>query len=438
MFEKKNEEYYMNKGRECKKNEKYNDAIKYYNKAIKLNPKCWRAYNNIGICYKELKEYEKAFKYFNKAIDIAPDSPIPYANRGNLYDLLKKYDEALSDYNKALELDNDNPKCIFEILTNRGDTYRLLGKYDEALKDLNKAVELNKENHCAPYENRGYCYKNMGKYKEAIEDFTKALELAPENIEIYYEEIGQCYTELGDYKKGLFYLNNTTMMNKNSLLAYAYKMHCYQNLGNYNESISDTTKYIEILNNDDNIKATQIYIYAYLNALLVRGFGNCTLGNMEEAIEDFTKAIAIYDSDIEIKNNDIHTYFEFLLARGYAYLDNKDFQKAYEDLIKFKEYDGEDKDLDFKIGICLGMTGRENDAGEYMKSAINTYTDLINKGKGENYDYFQRGQCYMCLEKYEEALADFDKALKLTKKHELLKAISELKDECIKLMNEKS
>ena len=40
MFEKKDEEYYMNKGRECQKNEKYNDAIKYYNKAIELNSKC--------------------------------------------------------------------------------------------------------------------------------------------------------------------------------------------------------------------------------------------------------------------------------------------------------------------------------------------------------------------------------------------------------------
>ena len=70
MFEKKDEEYYMNKGRECQSKEKYNDAIKYYNKAIELNPKCWRAYNNIGLAYEELKENEKAFEYFDKALKL--------------------------------------------------------------------------------------------------------------------------------------------------------------------------------------------------------------------------------------------------------------------------------------------------------------------------------------------------------------------------------
>lgn len=63
------------------------------------------------------------------------------------------------------------------------------------------------------------------------------------------------------------------------------------------------------------------------------------------------------------------------------------------------------------------------------------YTDLIKKG--ENH-YFQRGHCYMGFEKYKEALADFDKALKLTTEPEILDSISELRDECIRLMNENS
>ena len=76
----------MQKGRDCGHN---NDAIKFYEKAIEINPKCWRAYNNMGLCYKELGDKVKALELLNKAIEIEPNSPILYTNRGNLFDDLK-------------------------------------------------------------------------------------------------------------------------------------------------------------------------------------------------------------------------------------------------------------------------------------------------------------------------------------------------------------
>lgn len=89
FWKKKNEEYFINKGKECSKNNEYE-------KAIKINPNCWIAYNNIGLCYKEQGNYDKALDFCNKTIEINSNSPIPYNNRGKLYGDIKKYDEAIA------------------------------------------------------------------------------------------------------------------------------------------------------------------------------------------------------------------------------------------------------------------------------------------------------------------------------------------------------
>ena len=38
FWKKKDEQYYIDKGRKCQKNEKYDEAIEDYTKAIELNP----------------------------------------------------------------------------------------------------------------------------------------------------------------------------------------------------------------------------------------------------------------------------------------------------------------------------------------------------------------------------------------------------------------
>ena len=62
--------------------EDYDNAIFYYNQAIKADPKFSIAYNNLGITYKNMKKYDEAIMEFTKAIDLDPDYVIALNNRG--------------------------------------------------------------------------------------------------------------------------------------------------------------------------------------------------------------------------------------------------------------------------------------------------------------------------------------------------------------------
>ena len=58
------------------------DAIKFYEKAIDLNPNFADAYNNIGIVLLEMGQSDDAIKFYQKALEIEPSYAEAHNNLG--------------------------------------------------------------------------------------------------------------------------------------------------------------------------------------------------------------------------------------------------------------------------------------------------------------------------------------------------------------------
>ena len=82
-------------------------AKRYYEEAVKLNPRYAEAINNIGTVHYAQKSYRRAIGQYKKALKISPNSASIYSNLGTAYFARKNYDEASKAYAKALELDPD-------------------------------------------------------------------------------------------------------------------------------------------------------------------------------------------------------------------------------------------------------------------------------------------------------------------------------------------
>ena len=81
-----------------------NKSIEYYKKSLKINPKNFEIYLNMGYIYEEERNYEMAFKEYEKLKKIVPNSPESYYAAASLNFKLGKFSNMLNDAQKALKL----------------------------------------------------------------------------------------------------------------------------------------------------------------------------------------------------------------------------------------------------------------------------------------------------------------------------------------------
>ena len=74
------------------------------------------------------KKYDEALEYCEKALKINPNYVYAISYKGKLLLLLKKYKESLKWYDKAVDLDPENQTAVFH-------RFKVIAKLDEAKKE---------------------------------------------------------------------------------------------------------------------------------------------------------------------------------------------------------------------------------------------------------------------------------------------------------------
>ena len=199
---------YYNLGAEAKDTD---DKIKYYTKAIEINPYNAQFYYYRGLAYNKKTLFPLAIEDFGKAIMYQPNYPSAYASRGFSYYEMGQQDAAIADYTKSIALDpsyavtffkrgvsfqkkGDNAKALEDYteairlrpgyvsaLNNRGNVYMRKGEYEKALADLNEAIKLDPK-YVYGYKSRGFLYERMGDKDRAAADRDKVKELDPKGL----------------------------------------------------------------------------------------------------------------------------------------------------------------------------------------------------------------------------------------------------------------
>lgn len=178
-----------------------NGMIGMLNEAITLNPRFAIAYTSRGAGQLSLGEFE--------------------SENGNEVKAKRHYNAAIADFDKALQLNPDSTT----VYKNRGLTKRLLADaeantenveaqrhYSAAVSDYTQAIK-RMPNDAASYRDRGTARKNFGKfeskngnaveaqqhYNAAISDYTQTIKLKPDDTVAYYNR-GLAKEALGRHK----------------------------------------------------------------------------------------------------------------------------------------------------------------------------------------------------------------------------------------------
>ena len=93
---------------------------------------------NRGVDYATQGDYENAIKEYDEAIRLDPQFAIAYINRGSAYTDLEQYERAIEDYDEAIRLDPQADGAYW----GRGWVYGHLGLQELAARDIAKAKSL--------------------------------------------------------------------------------------------------------------------------------------------------------------------------------------------------------------------------------------------------------------------------------------------------------
>ena len=86
----------------------FEDAVKQFERAIKLDSKFAVAHYNLGCTYLEMKEYPKAVNALNKAVALDLNFQEAYYNRGLAYVKMRTFKNARQSIEKTLSIDANN------------------------------------------------------------------------------------------------------------------------------------------------------------------------------------------------------------------------------------------------------------------------------------------------------------------------------------------
>ncbi len=169
----------------------YKNVETLWHATLLKNPDAFLAHNQVGLTLLGEEKIDEAIAHFEKALDLFPPFAEAHSNLGNARFRQGRRAEALSHFQEAVRLD---PK-LATAHSNMGFALVENGQLDEAIVHLRKACEIRPDIAVMRY-NLASALLKRGEAKEAIEQFQSALQIRPDYAEACCD-LGVAFCETG-------------------------------------------------------------------------------------------------------------------------------------------------------------------------------------------------------------------------------------------------
>ena len=303
---------------------KYNEALDYYKLLLKPviekegenSSAAAQIYNYIAEIYIYQENQNEALKYIDKAVKINTDYNDQLSLAGNYLVKGKIYSYIGGDVEEGLSYLED-AETIYS---------NFFWKYTLEMADV--------------LINKGNIYKNMNKYEEALKNYENALDIYQKNGQkdaVIYLLIGQIYTHENDFEKAedsykkaeIIIIENKEIFLKGNLNKLKGSM--YVTKGDYENAINEYEEALKVFCSDEQYKLSVAQVcnnlgYAYamnrnLNMAVEKLIISCKI------IENTSADNELIEKDKRDYKHNLKTYYQ-ALTKDKA---EENFEKWYQD-----------------------------------------------------------------------------------------------------------
>ncbi len=186
----------------------YDNALHYFEQAVKIDPNSAAAYNEIANASVQLGRIADAEKAAEKAVSLDKGENKWYLLQlADIYRFEKKWSQAAAQYERVIKIDPDDVENYFRL----GAVYEVMNKIPEALKVYDKiegtfgvSEEVVLQKH--------HLYIESGKYDKAISEINKLIAANPDNIK-YDQILAETYMKAGNETKAMEVYDRITQKN---------------------------------------------------------------------------------------------------------------------------------------------------------------------------------------------------------------------------------
>ena len=119
--------------------QRYQDAIKWWEKLVSTQPNNIKILTEIGNSYRKIKDFDRAIEYYERAKSLDDGNFFALYGLAESYRGKKEFKKAIWYWEKILHFDPNN-----KLIINRyADSLRGLGEYEKALECFNRILNLD-------------------------------------------------------------------------------------------------------------------------------------------------------------------------------------------------------------------------------------------------------------------------------------------------------
>ena len=385
-----------------------------------------------GVARASENDFEGARSDFEAAVKLAPESVDAFSNLGSALQALNLHREAIEIYSQGLAIQPNHSISFYC----RAVSFSYLGEWEASQNDYTKAISLNPD-FARAFMGRGYVFKRIGENELAMADFEKFMTLAGVDDAPLANQVAEWQNEIEEITKGsqnqslddLFDETYRYVQNGNGMAAIAI----------YSEILSQDPKSVEALANRANVYAvTQDYRLALIDirqaielddTIPILFFNRANiymdLGEIELAKADYLHVI---EKDPEhpgsllqigkIKEKEVFGSGQAEINKAIE-LDPW-FADALIERARFRNQKGEYSLAMNDLITAVDLDPQNPEIYELTNFVIEHFNKRVGDNPSDPFAFVARGQIFQRMGRYQDALADWNMAVRLAPENPLL------------------